>query len=189
MRIIAGRFRGRPLKAPRGMTTRPTTDRVREALFSILGDVSGLEVLDCYAGTGALGFEALSRGAAHASMIEIDRGALKAIEHNAKMLQVEDRHSLLRCPVEKAVSVVLRRGQVDLILSDAPWPIADEAATHTARLAQKALTPRGTMVLGHPAARPVELDEALGFSLLMRRRWGDSGLSWYSRATMNVQTT
>ena len=90
MRIIAGEFRGRRLTAPKGLKTRPTTDRVREAWFSMLGPLEG-RVIDLYAGTGALGFEALSRGAAHITFVESDRAAQKAITDNAKTLGVDAR--------------------------------------------------------------------------------------------------
>ena len=90
MRIIAGEFRGRVLKAPKGSNTRPTTDRVREALFSALasarGGLDGAIVLDAFAGSGALSFEALSRGAAAAHLFERDRAALAALEDNVRAL-------------------------------------------------------------------------------------------------------
>ena len=79
MRVIAGRFRGHPLRAPAGARTRPTADRVREALFALLGDLAGLRVLDLFAGTGALGLEALSRGAARATFVEASRPARAAL--------------------------------------------------------------------------------------------------------------
>lgn len=93
MRIVAGRWRGRPLVAPAGAATRPTADRVREALFSMLasrlGSFEGLAVLDVFAGTGALGLEALSRGAARATFVETDRGALDALRANIAKLGAE----------------------------------------------------------------------------------------------------
>src|SRR3954447_3576410 len=82
MRIVAGEYRGRPLKAPAGRATRPTADRVREAVFNILGDVSGAVVLDLYAGSGALGIEALSRGGASATFVDRDERAIAAIRGN-----------------------------------------------------------------------------------------------------------
>src|SRR3954463_12948610 len=90
MRIIAGRWRGRPLLAPTGQATRPTADRAREALFSMLasrlGSFEGLRVADLFAGSGALGLEALSRGAAHCTFVETDRAALDAIRRNIAAL-------------------------------------------------------------------------------------------------------
>ena len=89
MRVVAGEFGGRRLRAPRGAGTRPTADRVREALFSMLGDVSGARVLDLYAGSGALGIEALSRGAASAVFVERDAQAAATIRRNLDELGTE----------------------------------------------------------------------------------------------------
>ena len=86
MRVIAGRLRGRPLRAPSGAGTRPTSDRVREALFSILEPVAGAQVLDLFAGSGALAIEALSRGAAAATLVETSPAALAAIGRNLETL-------------------------------------------------------------------------------------------------------
>src|SRR5690349_16037799 len=95
MRIVAGEFRGRRLSAPPGARTRPTADRVREALFSILGAIEGMRVADVFAGSGALGIEALSRGAAHATFVERDRRAAEVIERNVASVGAEERSELL----------------------------------------------------------------------------------------------
>ncbi len=104
MRIIAGTWRGRPLVAPPGDATRPTSDRARETLFSMLvsrvGTFEGLAVLDLFAGTGALGLEALSRGAADATFIERDRAAITAIKTNIAKLGVTEQTSVLTRPAE-----------------------------------------------------------------------------------------
>ncbi len=89
MRVIAGRYGGRELVAPRGRATRPTSDRVREALFSILADVGGARVLDLFAGSGALAIEALSRGAAQATLVDSGAGAVAAIKGNLEALGIE----------------------------------------------------------------------------------------------------
>ncbi len=113
MRIIAGRWRGRPLVAPPGVATRPTADRVREALFSMLasrlGSFEGLQVADLFAGSGALGLEALSRGAAHCVFVENDRGAVETIRANiaalgasGEVLARSAEHSALPHPVDLA---------------------------------------------------------------------------------------
>lgn len=86
MRIVAGRYGGRRIAAPPGAGTRPTSDRVREALFSVLGDLTGLNVLDLFAGSGALGLEALSRGAAHATFVERDAAAVRVLRANLELL-------------------------------------------------------------------------------------------------------
>ena len=121
MRIIAGEWRGRKLVAPSGQQTRPTADRTRETLFSMLasrlGSFDGLRVADLYAGSGALGLEALSRGAANATFVENDRSALKAIEANAAALGAADRIAV------RATSAVAlpKAGPFDLILADPPY--------------------------------------------------------------------
>ena len=121
MRIIAGDWRGRKLVAPPGMGTRPTADRTREVLFSMLasrlGSFEGLQVADLYAGSGALGFEALSRGAEHATFVETDRAAIKAIEANAATLKAGERISI------RAISAAaLPANQLfDLVFADPPY--------------------------------------------------------------------
>jgi 16S rRNA (guanine966-N2)-methyltransferase len=119
MRIIGGEAGGRSLKAPQGGTTRPTTDRVRESLFSILGDVTGLVVCDAFAGSGALGLEALSRGAAFVWFFEIDRGALRALEENIALLGWHDRCQVVRQSYEKAFELV--DDDLDLVFLDPPY--------------------------------------------------------------------
>lgn len=97
MRVIAGRFRGRVLRSPKGRGTRPTSDRVRESVFSVLGDaVDGARVLDLWAGTGALALEAISRGAASATCVERGRGPLAALDANVEALGVADRVRVVR---------------------------------------------------------------------------------------------
>ncbi len=121
MRIIAGQFRGRMLEAPSGLATRPTGDRVREALFSMLasrvGPFEGLRVADLYAGSGALGFEALSRGAVFATFVETDGSAQAAIKGNAVRLGVAERVRILG-----GSALALPRSEpFDLIFADPPY--------------------------------------------------------------------
>ena len=107
MRVVAGSARGRTLVTPPGARTRPTTDRVREAVFNALwsrGALDGARVVDLYAGSGALGIEALSRGAAHATFVETDRAALRAIRHNLDVCRLADRAAVVAMPVERWVA-------------------------------------------------------------------------------------
>jgi 16S rRNA (guanine966-N2)-methyltransferase len=121
MRIIAGQFRGRTLEAPRGSATRPTGDRVREALFSMLasriGSFEGLRVADLYAGSGALGLETLSRGAAFAIFVEADGSAQAAIKANAAKLGVAERVRILG----GSALALPRSDPFDLIFADPPY--------------------------------------------------------------------
>ena len=122
MRIIAGAWRGRPLLAPPGRATRPTSDRAREGLFSMLasrlGSFEGLTVADLFAGSGALGLEALSRGAAHCLFVEKDRAAADALRANLEKLGASDRADIRVQPVEHALPPA---PPVDLILADPPY--------------------------------------------------------------------
>ena len=122
MRIIAGRWRGRPLEAPAGRATRPTSDRAREGLFSMLasrlGSFEGLQVADLFAGTGALGLEALSRGAAHCTFVEKDRAALEILRRNVERLGAGEHTELRAQSVEHAPPPPR---PLDLILMDPPY--------------------------------------------------------------------
>jgi 16S rRNA (guanine966-N2)-methyltransferase len=135
MRVISGQWRGRALVAPPGEATRPTADRVREALFSMLtsrlGSFEGLRVLDGFAGTGALGLEALSRGAAHATFVERDATALTALKRNIAALKASA--DVIATPIE---SLGPARAPCDLILLDPPYG-AGLGTTALARLAEQ----------------------------------------------------
>jgi 16S rRNA (guanine966-N2)-methyltransferase len=187
MRIVAGRFRGRPLIAPRGMNTRPTIDRAREALFQILGPLDDLTAVDFYAGTGALGFEALSRGARRVALVEIDRDALEAIRRNIEKLGVTEETTVITRPVGRCRSDLERLKPIDLVLSDPPWAIASEAAVLVAKTVRGLLAPGARLVLGHPTQAPVTLPEALGYECVDSRRYGGSGLSFFEPRDFDLQ--
>ena len=169
MRIVAGEFKGRRLRAPRGMRTRPTADRVREALFSMLGDLSGARVLDLYAGTGALGIEALSRGAASALFVERDPRAAAAIEENLRSLGLDD-------PVHRQDALrFLTRGEgtFDLVFCDPPY---DSVPRIAGPLAERlpALLARGARIVTESDKRsPFELP----FPLFAERTYGDTRIA------------
>lgn len=123
MRVVSGQFRGRRLVSPEGRDTRPTTEKVREAVFNALGSldlVDDAEVVDLYAGTGALGLEALSRGAARCTFVENDRAALEALRHNIDHLGVADRSRVVRGDALSAVGSLAG----DLLLADPPYGVA-----------------------------------------------------------------
>ena len=145
MRIIAGRFRGRPLATPPGGATRPTADRVREALFSMLasriGSFEDLRVADLFAGSGALGFEALSRGAAHAAFVENDPKARSVIEASADKLGVSDAVRILG---GSALSLP-RSEPFDLIFADPPYAERSGSAAVKAVVEAGWLAPGGWM--------------------------------------------
>ena len=156
MRIIAGAWRGRPLAAPAGRATRPTADRVRETLFSMLvsrlGAFEGLGVADLFAGSGALGFEALSRGADSAVFVETDRAAVAAIETNARTFGVGDRVELRRHS-----ALTLPPGpRFDLILGDPPYELGSGTQLVAAVAAAEWLAPGGWLAVETAKGEPVE---------------------------------
>jgi 16S rRNA (guanine966-N2)-methyltransferase len=178
MRVIAGRLGGRRLTAPRGLATRPTSDRVREALFSALGDVSGASVLDLYAGTGALGIEALSRGAAGATFVESDRGALVALRENLTALGLEASTRVLAQPVARAAGAL--RGPFDLVFADPPYAaLAEVPPTLVALLQTATLAPRARVVVEH-ASRD-HAPAITGLTPRPSRAYGDTTVTLYDR--------
>jgi len=188
MRIIAGTHRSRLLQAPKGVSTRPTSDRVREAIFSILGSRSpflGGRVLDLYAGTGALGLEALSRGACAATFVECSRSALQALRANVAALGVTDRTRIVTSVVERSAEALAVDAPFDLILADPPYALvkSGEVAGTLADLVRRAwLAGGGHVVLEHgkeDASPPIE-----GLFLSEVRRYGDTAVAFYRGAAI-----
>ena len=180
MRIIAGKFRGRKLSCPK-VVTRPTLDRVREALFSILGDLSGLNVIDFYAGSGALGLEALSRGARFASLVEADRQACQVIRKNVESWGIEGAHRVVECAAERSRGVLAPAAPFDLVLADPPWKISQEAAVTVPQVVKSLLSPSALVVLGHATRDELVVEPDSDLTLVDRRTWGDSALSFFRR--------
>jgi 16S rRNA (guanine(966)-N(2))-methyltransferase RsmD len=185
MRITGGTFRSRSLGAPRGLATRPTSDRVREALFGILtsaGEVHGARVLDLYAGTGALGLEALSRGAAHATFVESAREALAALRQNVASLGVQDRVRVIAGDAGGATvrSALVAAGPFDLVLADPPWALVDGgdvAAALGSLVATGCVRGGATVVLERASRSPTPAIEGVGHA--EDRRYGDATLAFY----------
>ena len=176
MRIVAGQFGGRVLRAPPGADTRPTSEKVREAVFAILPDVAGGHVLDLFAGSGALGIEALSRGAAHATFVDSGKAALAAIRANLATLGIADRATVI---AGDAVAVAGRPAAVpwSLVLIDPPYA-SDLAVRAGAALARAQLVAGAVIVIEHD--RRHAPPDAIG-SLLRtdQRRYGDTYISFY----------
>ena len=182
MRIIAGRHRGTKLAEPAGASTRPTADRVRESLFNILAGgrfgeaVTGARVIDAFAGTGALGLEALSRGAAHASFIERDPGALKTLRANIARLSREADAAVVSGNATRIAS--WRGDAAGLLLADAPYGSGD-GLTATARLAELGALAPGALVVIETEQGESHDETALanaGLALLDNRRYGRARL-------------
>lgn len=172
MRVVAGAFKSRALRAPKGSSTRPTSDRVRESLFAVLGDVEGIRVLDLYAGSGALAIEALSRGAATAVCVESNRQAVAAIVENRDSLGLGQRLEI----VTRKVSAAHVKGPFDLVLADPPWAIVAEAVAdiegHIDEVADG-----GLIVIEHAARDAAPRLTRAAFE--ETRVWGDTAASFF----------
>ncbi|MEO6462420.1 MAG: 16S rRNA (guanine(966)-N(2))-methyltransferase RsmD [Candidatus Eisenbacteria bacterium] len=184
VRIIGGSHRGRTLRAPHGHATRPTSDRVREALFAILGDVEGLDVLDLFAGSGALGLEALSRGARTATFVEEARAALVALEKNVSELVPGGEATIVRGDARQALKrlAAAKSRRFGLAFLDPPYAATERAAVLADLLAHDLLVPGAWVVVEHatrdesPAAPP-PLEHRFD------RAYGDTTLAFYRLAT------
>ena len=181
MRIVAGELGGRVLRAPHGAATRPTSEKVREALFNVLGPPpADLHVLDLFAGSGALGLEALSRGAATATFVERARPALTALRANLAALAVGDRAAVAAVDVARFLASPGPGPRWGWIFLDPPYAAEVVVATLTALPAER-LAADVIVVVEH-AHRTPPPDRA-GFLLRTElRRYGDTALSWYRPA-------
>lgn len=172
MRVIAGEMKGRRFKAPSGAETRPTSDFVREAAFNLIGPIDGASAIDLYAGSGGLGIEALSRGAATCVFVDSSRAACKVIEANLEHLGVR---AVVRCQdVVRALQA--ERAPFDLILCDPPYDRIehDRLAPHVLRL----LAPDGLVV--YQTAAKVE-PTIEGLNVRTSRKYGSSRLTLFER--------
>lgn len=178
MRVVAGQYRGRTLVAPRGGSTRPTSDRVREALFSIIGSVEGLDVLDLFAGSGALGIEALSRGAASATFVDASRAAITAIRANTAM--VDDAIPIRVIPTDWQGALRAERtaGRTyGLCLLDPPYSVLPRIAGRIGAALAPVLSDGATLVVEHAAAvGPVEIEDLL-VTARTDRIYGGTGIT------------
>jgi 16S rRNA (guanine966-N2)-methyltransferase len=174
MRIVAGRFGGRRLTAPRGDATRPTSDRAREALFSVLGPLDGLVVLDLFAGSGALGIEALSRGARHATFVDDAEPALHSVRANLDLLDLEAAGC--EVDVRRQDARAFLRGartagqEYDLVFLDPPYRLATELGRELSPLLAGLLASDARVVSESDRRTPLELD----LTLTDERRYGDT---------------
>jgi 16S rRNA (guanine966-N2)-methyltransferase len=170
LRIIAGTHRGHRIAAPRGRATRPTSDRVRENAFNLIGPVDGAEVLDLFAGSGALGLEALSRGAAHATFVESDREACRVIGANLAKLAL--RGTVVCGDALRAIAQERRR--YDLVLCDPPYEL-DPARLqpHLARLVAE-----DGLLVWETSGR-LDAPEVPGLQQRTTRRYGSARLTLF----------
>jgi 16S rRNA (guanine966-N2)-methyltransferase len=180
LRVVGGALSGRKIASPPGMTTRPTLDRVRESLFNILARrVEGARVLDLYAGTGALSIEALSRGAAHAHLVERDARALHVLRGNLQRLAVSDRTTVWAATAEVAVRRLVGQ-RFDLIFLDPPWNPGPGPSVW--RAAGELLEDDGLAVLECPDLGRALPPQQGGMVEVGRRRYGRTHLIWLAPA-------
>ncbi len=176
MRVIAGTLGGRQLLAPKGWKVRPTSERVREALFSALGDITGFAVADLYCGTGALGIEAISRGATSAVMIDNDTRPAMGNVHN---LGLVDQIELVRG--EASSWLDSQNGRLfDLILIDPPYRMASDVAEDLDRRLPGVLAPDGRVVVECAAKHPLELPS---LETVRERRYGRTLVTFHRHPT------
>lgn len=172
MRVVAGLYRGRRIAAPAGDATRPTSDRVRESLFSILGPLDDLRVLDLFAGSGALGLEALSRGARHVTFVDSAAPAIRAVKANLAALEVPAERVAVRRQEARAFTRAASSGgrQYDLVLLDPPYRLAPELGRELSPALAELTAADGRIVCESDRRAPLGLD----LPLTDERRYGDT---------------
>jgi len=180
MRVISGSAKGHRLTAPKGSRIRPALDQVKEAIFNILYDVEDLRVLDLFAGSGSIGIEALSRGAAEAVFVEQWAKAVEHIHRNLEHTKLAARARVLRQSVERAVPLLAKKGlSFDLIFVDPPY--LKELVNPTLRtLDESSICPPGALiVVEHHPKEPIETPE--GLALTDSRKYGQTLISFLKR--------
>ena len=169
MRVIAGTRGGRGLRAPAGTGTRPTSDRVREAVFSMLGSVEGDRVLDLFAGSGALGIEALSRGAGEATFVESVPAVAAVIRANLRTLDLAGEVAV-RPALAYVTAAAAAARQYDLVFADPPYRLASSVGPELSAALPSVLSPAGRVVTESDRRDPLEFD----LPLVRERRYGDT---------------
>lgn len=179
MRIIGGKFKGRKLQSVRGASTRPTSDRTREAIFSIIGpEVRGARVLDLYAGTGALGIEALSRGAQSAAFIDVSRQALSVLEANLAALALEVSINVIRWDLTRNLNCLRSSPRAfNLVFMDPPYNRNLVTPTLSHLHDSRSLDSGAHIIVEHSKQEPIESDVA-PFEAVDRRRYGKTLVSF-----------
>lgn len=180
MRVIAGLAKGRRLASPKSSDIRPVLDQVKEAVFNILFDCEGLRVLDLFAGTGAMGIEALSRGAAHALFVDNFRESIKLIQKNIELCGFDSRSEIVAMTVGKAINILSKQlKSFDLIFVDPPYQCHFIAKT-LAKLQQSGLCHDQTqIVIEHHPKEPIPKME--GLSLTDQRKYGQTLISFLKK--------
>lgn len=175
MRVISGWLGGRIFESPHGHRTHPMSDKIRGAVFGVLGDIKGLTVLDAFAGSGALAIEAISRGASNAVAIEVDKGAHNIIVKNITALGIEDRVKAVRA-FANAWSTRHQAELFDLVLLDPPY---DKIPYRDLKFMPRHLKDTGTLVLSWPGKAEVLKFE--GLEIVQQKNYGDAQLVFFQK--------
>ena len=184
MRVIAGTHKGRPFLAPSGRDTRPTTDRVREAIFSAIiserGTIDGASVCDAFAGSGAFGIESLSRGAKHVAFFERDKRTSLLVKTNLRTLNLEGLSSVTSLDTLKSPQIIAGQGPYDLIFLDPPYKISsgDIVEFVNKLIEANALNSRAMIVYEHASHADLVLDDAQ-FFLVKEKKYSDTTVSYF----------
>ena len=174
LRITSGTFGGRKIEQPKTTKTRPVTEQTRHAIFQVLGDVSGLTVLDLYAGSGALGLESLSLGAASATFVDSARVAIDIIKVNCKTLEIVNQAAIVNSKVEQFTKT--SDAKFDLIFFDPPYTLFDEK---TLKQSTELVTPQGIVIVSCSVKTPLPTE--LGkVELIKTKTYGDTQIAYYS---------
>lgn len=179
MRIIGGESRGRAIRLPGACRIRPTTDRVKEALFNILGSIEGKSFLDLYAGCGNVGLEALSRGACTSVFVEKDPRLIETIRENLRSLGFVERAGVIAADVKEAIKSLKKRGErFDLLFADPPYEEGFITNVVTYLDNAELLAVNGIIILQHSLREPLEQSVTETLSVSDQRRYGDTLLSF-----------
>lgn len=177
MRVIAGQLGGRQFEAPKGHRTHPMSDKMRGSLFNVLGDIGGLTVLDTFAGSGALSIEALSRGAAHATLIDSSRQAIDVIRQNLAILGLSSKSKAIRAGAS-GWSANNPEAKFDLVLCDPPY---DKLQINLVQTLSRHLNDSGLLVLSWPGK--LVFPEITGHEMIKNPSFGDAQLVFYRKIT------
>ncbi len=177
MRIIAGERRGARIAAPKGTATRPTGDRVREAAFNLIGPVDGTAVLDLFAGSGAMGLEALSRGARRCVFVESDRSACAVIQRNLEKLRLSGALLLCRDAFQALREERAAARAYDLVLVDPPYGTWTELEPRLAEALPSALAPDGVLLVETQS----RIEPELPLAVVTSRRYGSTRITLFTR--------
>lgn len=174
MRIIAGSLGGRVFDSPPGHRTHPMSDKMRGAIFNVLGDIEGLSVLDAFTGTGALSFEAISRGAKHATAIDIDKGAITTVVNSANALGIFEHVKAIRAGINSWLETSPGEQTFDLVFADPPY---DDLQLNSIEKLIARLKNSGVFVLSWPGKEKAPAFD--GLELVQQHDYGDSQLLFY----------